>query len=63
MKGTLYPRIAASALVPMESNQLAQRGKKKKNRLGVTKLQMEINVISQADTPVLVLWLLNLPCA
>jgi len=60
MKGTLYPRIAASALVPMESNQLAQR---KKNRLGVTKLQMEINVISQADTPVLVLWLLDLPCA
>jgi len=61
MKGTLYPRIAASALVPMESNQLAQS--KKKNRLGVTKLQMEINVISQADTPVLVLWLLDLPCA
>lgn len=56
----IVPRIAASALVPVESNQRARREKRK---AGVTKLQMEINVISQADTPALLLWLLRLPCA
>lgn len=58
MKDTLYPRSAASALVPMEKNQPAWRNKTQgnnNNNKRERKPQMEFDAVSQTAMPSLVL--------